>query len=246
MDEGTRASDEARFWANVDKNGPIPEHCPELGPCWIWTGGCDASGYGLFYYHDETGRRRRTRAHRWLLGHLRSKPLTREVVGKEDACHHCDNPPCVRAEADGQGHLYIGTRKQNIADAVERKRIWQLKVTHCPQGHEYTYNPSGKHRRCKECEGSTQRATRRANKTHCKHGHPLEGDNVLPCKNGKRKCRICEEARIARVKAAKAASNECPNGHPYTEENTAITPKGTRSCRECKQQTARRRTRRAA
>ncbi|MBU6428993.1 MAG: hypothetical protein KGR26_08285, partial [Cyanobacteria bacterium REEB65] len=25
------------FWAQVDKDGPIPSHRPDLGPCWIWT-----------------------------------------------------------------------------------------------------------------------------------------------------------------------------------------------------------------
>lgn len=27
-----------RFWEKVNKDGPIPEHQPELGPCWEWTG----------------------------------------------------------------------------------------------------------------------------------------------------------------------------------------------------------------
>ena len=37
--------------AQVDKNGPIPEHRPDLGPCWLWTGAEHASGttgYGWF------------------------------------------------------------------------------------------------------------------------------------------------------------------------------------------------------
>jgi hypothetical protein len=28
-----------RFWSKVDRNGPVPEHRPELGPCWVWTAG---------------------------------------------------------------------------------------------------------------------------------------------------------------------------------------------------------------
>jgi hypothetical protein len=27
-----------RFWAKVDKNGPVPTNAPELGACWVWTG----------------------------------------------------------------------------------------------------------------------------------------------------------------------------------------------------------------
>lgn len=186
--------DLAYFWSRLNKDGPVPEHDPDLGPCWIWTGATDEAGYGLFYF-KENGRQRRTRAHRWILGYLRGKPLSREIVGAEDACHKCDNPPCCRPS-----HLYVGTRKRNVADAVERRRLWQQQVTHCPKGHEYTYNPSGKHRRCKECENAALRATRRAAKTRCKNGHPLEGDNIVLSKNGTRKCRICEEARIAKIR----------------------------------------------
>lgn len=29
------------FMGKVDKNGPIPDRCPELGPCWLWKGGTD-------------------------------------------------------------------------------------------------------------------------------------------------------------------------------------------------------------
>lgn len=187
------------FWANVRKDGPIPEHAPELGPCWPWTSGTDESGYGIFRF-TEDGRQRKTRSHRWILGYLRGKPLSREVVGEEDGCHRCDFPTCCRPS-----HLYVGTRKQNIADAVERGRLRQQQVTHCPKGHEYTYNPSGKHRRCKECEAQAQRLTRTVNRKTCKNGHPLEGFNVIVCKDGRRKCHICEEARIARIKERKAA-----------------------------------------
>ena len=28
---------EDRFWAKVNKNGPVPDYDPSLGPCWIWT-----------------------------------------------------------------------------------------------------------------------------------------------------------------------------------------------------------------
>jgi hypothetical protein len=40
-----------RFWKKVDKNGPVPAHRPELGPCWLWTGALVGRGYrvGLGY-----------------------------------------------------------------------------------------------------------------------------------------------------------------------------------------------------
>ncbi len=35
-----------RLWRRVDKNGPVPEHRPDLGPCWLWTG-ATTWGYGV-------------------------------------------------------------------------------------------------------------------------------------------------------------------------------------------------------
>lgn len=195
MTQSTRhLPDIERFWSKVRKDGPIPDHCPELGPCWLWDGGRDASGYGIFYYHDEQGKTRKTRAHRWLLGHLRGRHLTRVVVGEEDGCHRCDNPPCCNP-----AHLYVGTRKQNLADAVERARLWQLKRAACPQGHplDGVKKQRGSMRRyCKSCSSTTQRQRRTVERKTCKNGHALEGENIRLCKNGTRKCRICEEARV--------------------------------------------------
>jgi Zinc-binding loop region of homing endonuclease len=36
----------ARFWSRVDRNGPPSPFAPELGPCWLWTAGKTAAGYG--------------------------------------------------------------------------------------------------------------------------------------------------------------------------------------------------------
>lgn len=188
--------DEARFWSKVSKDGPVPEHAPELGPCWPWTGDNDQSGYGVFTFVED-GRPRKTRAHRWLLGHLRGEPLSREVVGEEDGCHRCDNPPCCNPD-----HLYVGTRKQNLGDAVERSRLWQLKKDTCPKGHPLdgvTSQRGSARRYCKTCRKKQQHERRVEQRKTCKNGHPLEGDNIVLCKNGTRKCRTCEDARAAKA-----------------------------------------------
>jgi hypothetical protein len=41
-----RTSDQ-RFWLRVDKDGPIPPHAPDLGPCWLWQGSRNQQRYGL-------------------------------------------------------------------------------------------------------------------------------------------------------------------------------------------------------
>lgn len=102
----------ARFWAKISKDGPVPEHCPELGPCWVWTGDHTSTGYGLL---------RRVGAHRvamWL--------ATAEEADGRHVLHRCDNPPCVR-----RSHLRYGTHKQNMEEMAERGRAAKpgLKLT---------------------------------------------------------------------------------------------------------------------
>ena len=59
---GAGGSAEERFWAKVNKNGPVPEKNPELGPCWLYTGTIKKSGhhrgYGQFSYAVEPGKYR--------------------------------------------------------------------------------------------------------------------------------------------------------------------------------------------
>lgn len=90
--------DASRFWSKVDRRAD---------GCWTWTSQRDASGYGLFWIGGRT-----RRAHRiaFLLG---GGTLT------EGFCvlHRCDNPPCVRPD-----HLFLGTQRDNLRDAVRKGR----------------------------------------------------------------------------------------------------------------------------
>ena len=66
--ELARPTTAERFWSKVDKDGPLPEYRPELGPCWIWTGARMPAGYGTFAevtYVASTGRSKFVGAHRW-------------------------------------------------------------------------------------------------------------------------------------------------------------------------------------
>lgn len=104
----TPESDRARFWAKVDKNGPTPPHCPDLGPCWLWTASPASKRYGKF-----TVNRRTISAHRfaWLL-------TVGEIDSGLECCHHCDNMRCVRP-----AHLFLGTTKDNAQDKVRKGRL---------------------------------------------------------------------------------------------------------------------------
>jgi hypothetical protein len=99
------------FWLNVDKNGPVPPHKPELGPCWLWMGSTDCSGYGLCSFEGRT-----VLAHR--VSYIKEYGrIPKSVKKKRLILHHCDNRPCVRPS-----HLFRGTQKKNMQDMYAKGR----------------------------------------------------------------------------------------------------------------------------
>ena len=97
-----------RFWPKVNRDGPIPAHCPELGPCHIWTGAHEPGGRGQL----RIGRRSEYAARVAFLLHYGRWP--------EPCClHKCDggNIGCVRWD-----HLFEGTKADNTADMMRKGR----------------------------------------------------------------------------------------------------------------------------
>jgi hypothetical protein len=105
-----------RFFAKVNKNGPVPPHRPELGPCHIWTGALDEEGRGSIFVGPvgtfEGINSRAVRVPRVAFYLKFGRWPTPE------ACHHCDNPPCVRVD-----HLFEGTHQENMDDAMNKGRM---------------------------------------------------------------------------------------------------------------------------
>lgn len=88
--------------------------------CWLWTGSLDPGGYGRY---------RSQRAHRaaWT---LTNGPIPDGLW----VLHHCDVRRCINPD-----HLYLGTRADNVRDAVVRDRLYHPPTkTHCKNGHAKT------------------------------------------------------------------------------------------------------------
>lgn len=87
-----------RFWPKANKTSS----------CWLWEGTKRSKGYGTFML-----RGLQCRAHR-VAWELTYGPIPRGM----EICHHCDNPACVRPD-----HLFLGTQKDNIQDAITKGRL---------------------------------------------------------------------------------------------------------------------------
>jgi hypothetical protein len=93
------------FWARVNKLGSKQ---PNMNTnCWEWTGSKKGHGYGQmavgkFGYY----------CHRY------SYEITYgSIPGDLLVLHKCDNKACVRPD-----HLFLGTHKSNLHDAIEKGR----------------------------------------------------------------------------------------------------------------------------
>jgi HNH endonuclease len=197
------------FWEHVDKNGPIPTDRPELGPCWLWTGSLNYKGYGRIAFKIP-----------FIFAHVFSYQLhKRETTGDlkfEQHDHLCRVLRCCNPD-----HLEIVTRRENILRGGAPTAI-NARKTHCEKGHEMNglrrNGPQAGTRYCLECnneraklhwhqKGKEKRRKARADnpkesqsisainarKTHCPHGHPLDGER----KNGTRYCKTCHSLYAA-------------------------------------------------
>ena len=90
-----------RFWLRV-RVGNVSE-------CWEWQGSRGPHGHGAV---RRDGKHIRATAIAWFLFHGEWPPEGMDI------CHHCDNPPCVNP-----AHLFIGTAKDNMQDAIRKGRF---------------------------------------------------------------------------------------------------------------------------
>jgi HNH endonuclease len=91
---------EERFWAKVNKDGPVPVRWPELGPCWVWTGAKSSPlPYGVLSVDG-----RQVYAHQFAL-RLAGIPIPEGL----EPDHLCEVHGCVRWT-----HLEVVTHAENM------------------------------------------------------------------------------------------------------------------------------------
>lgn len=121
-----------RFWRRVDKNGPTPLHCPELGACWDWTGGRNrVSGYGRVTYRVAPGVFRGEYTHRiayWL--------VCGPIPDGKELDHLCRNKACARpSHLEPVTHL-VNVRRR-IPFLISKTYVRPL-LDECRRGHPYS------------------------------------------------------------------------------------------------------------
>lgn len=130
------AQDAERRFAKASREGPPPEYRPELGPCLLYTGATNSSGYGQFRYEQRNGY-----AHRYAWERVKGRIPARLTID-----HLCRVRTCVRLE-----HLELVDGPTNTRRGVKAKKK-------CPKGHRYPdddiSHPRG--RRCPVCEQNTR------------------------------------------------------------------------------------------
>jgi hypothetical protein len=146
-----RPTPEERFWAKVDKSGPVPPERPDLGNCWLWTGSQNRDGYGQVNRQGKT-----LGAHR--VGYeLQGDPIPDGLT----VDHLCRVRHCMRRshmEAVPQSVNWArGTFAERRAEYHESRR----QIRYCKRGHEYTEENTARtnkgYRSCRQCKAAYDR-----------------------------------------------------------------------------------------
>lgn len=129
-----------RFWNYVDKNGPVPDYAPHLGPCWLWTA-YTHKGYGRFNVGKQKIREAHVVAYELLVG-LVPAGLVLD--------HLCRVTQCVRPS-----HLDPVTNIVNVERGNPNPWLTNKLKTECIHGHPFDeantiIEKSGK-RKCRTC-----------------------------------------------------------------------------------------------
>lgn len=98
--------DKSRFWAKVNKDGPLAAHM--ISPCHDWTACLNRRGYGYFGIGGKP-----------FMAHRLSFALAGGVFteDKPHALHVCDRPKCCNPD-----HIIAGNQAENVSDMIKKGR----------------------------------------------------------------------------------------------------------------------------
>jgi HNH endonuclease len=152
-----------RFWKKVNKNGPVPELRPELGPCWL-HGGTPERATG--YVRCEINRVR-DYVHRFVY-----RAFVAPIPDGEEIDHQCHNADpscpsdasCLHRRCANPSHLEAVTHHENMSRSPNNIATKNRLKTHCPHGHPYDQantlvTPHGG-RACRACNRAAQQRFR--------------------------------------------------------------------------------------
>ncbi len=136
----------SRLWKRVNKNGPVPSHRPDLGPCWLWFGTIDAYGYGVINID-----RKVKQCHR-----VSFELAKGEIPVGLTVDHLCRVRPCLNPD-----HLESVSRGENVLRGNGYSGT-NARKTECKRGHPLSglnlyILPDGRQRRCRECGRESDR-----------------------------------------------------------------------------------------
>lgn len=139
-----------RFIEKVNRDGPVPNHNPSLGPCWLWLGKPRSTGYGTMQVAG-----RMEYVHR--LSHVFFIGLIPDGLQVDHLCRVllCVNP----------SHLEAVTQRENLLRG-ESPSGQYARRTHCLNGHELTPDnlvheaKFPNQRKCRTCKNARAKASR--------------------------------------------------------------------------------------
>lgn len=184
---------------------PVPdkffEFFEEQDPdvCWIWQGKIFTNGYGRLNAEGKS-----FGAHRLSYEHYRG-PIPDGLVPD----HLCMTKLCVNPS-----HLDLVTRQENT------RRWAEQAITHCPSGHPYDWENTGKNgkwRRCKTCHRERE-ATRKYKPGQPRKGRPINTKTKLGWVidwRGLTVYEVCAGAKISVAKMSRYTAGRDPisNAH---------------------------------
>jgi hypothetical protein len=166
-----RPTEVERFFSFANKMGPIARNNPELGRCWVWTGGA-TRGYGIFWADG-----RSQRAHVWSYKHFVG-PVPDDMPLDHFAC---DRTLCVNYD-----HVHPATHQVNVLRSGGLG-AQNAQKTHCPKNHEFdeanTRINSAGSRVCLTCVREADRELKRTQRAEISGRICIEPD-AERCRNG--------------------------------------------------------------